>query len=512
MRRLSFLFLLFTYISNAQHSDTHFQNDADFRISDAINLYDDVPLFSVGSAYYNDFDSSAAIAVTKNNQAFHYQTYSRDEFNCVRLLADENLLIGGIARQEGEENIGPSLLKVNDTGELIWHKIYQGDFLESIIDVFELEDGNILSIVRGTAFDQPSKVLITDAQGNFISQYGIISGSISMQLTDVVTEGGVFYGAGSVFNLDLGRNLAFIVAFDSEGLIWDKLHDVGRSFVVNALAKGENGFIIGGTVPDPESVLFGTNAALIHVEDDGEALWGNEIFREGVNMSESITSLRNGEDIGLPSIYAALSLEMEDGISPTVMRFQEEGFINSFFESDDDFGGTLNFTEAVLDWSGMLLVGHTDSGDGRRTTIFFDSFPCIPQEAEGLEFEELIVSTDEIVLGTVDYTPQVFTPETQVIPWEVTTEIICDAAVEGTNNIVAPSFNLFPNPSSGLITLDELSESGVLTIRNSVGKQILEKSLFHQKERIDLRFLPAGVYFLTIQFEDRLEAARFIRQ
>ncbi len=79
-------------------------------------------------------------------------------------------------------------------------------------------------------------------------------------------------------------------------------------------------------------------------------------------------------------------------------------------------------------------------------------------------------------------------------------------------------FNLFPNPSEGLVTLDLQSlNSGIIQVRvlNTMGAevtQLLHNAGRSNKIKMDMKGMPAGIYQVLVGFEgeDKLQTFRLV--
>jgi hypothetical protein len=89
-------------------------------------------------------------------------------------------------------------------------------------------------------------------------------------------------------------------------------------------------------------------------------------------------------------------------------------------------------------------------------------------------------------------------------------------------NCISPldmvKFNLFPNPSEGLVTLDLQSlNSGIIQVRvlNTMGAevtQLLHNAGRSNKIKMDMKGMPAGIYQVLVGFEgeDKLQTFRLV--
>jgi hypothetical protein len=91
-------------------------------------------------------------------------------------------------------------------------------------------------------------------------------------------------------------------------------------------------------------------------------------------------------------------------------------------------------------------------------------------------------------------------------------------------NCISPldkeKFNLFPNPSSGTVTLDLQSlNSGNIQVRvlNTVGEevmQLLHNAVRSNKIKMDMKGMPAGIYQVLVGFEGegKMQTLRLVVQ
>ncbi|GAB5416970.1 MAG: hypothetical protein Crog4KO_18370 [Crocinitomicaceae bacterium] len=73
--------------------------------------------------------------------------------------------------------------------------------------------------------------------------------------------------------------------------------------------------------------------------------------------------------------------------------------------------------------------------------------------------------------------------------------------------------SVHPNPSRGIIYVNELEEGAVLSLTNTQGAPISNAVMTYGTSKIlDLSTQPAGVYFLQVNYPDRKEVHRIVRQ
>jgi hypothetical protein len=72
-------------------------------------------------------------------------------------------------------------------------------------------------------------------------------------------------------------------------------------------------------------------------------------------------------------------------------------------------------------------------------------------------------------------------------------------------------FTIYPNPSSGFITV-ETPVKGSLTINTCSGQQLLNTNITGTSTTIDVSGLKNGIYFLRITGEKTVQVGKFVRQ
>ncbi|MBI3258071.1 MAG: T9SS type A sorting domain-containing protein, partial [Ignavibacteriae bacterium] len=93
--------------------------------------------------------------------------------------------------------------------------------------------------------------------------------------------------------------------------------------------------------------------------------------------------------------------------------------------------------------------------------------------------DKVFVVWEDDNAGTITYRTGTYTPSTTSVKDE----------------IVQGDFSIYPNPASDFIEIEPDKYPGLITIYNQTGANVLEAE---SQERIDIRCLPSGVYFLKI--------------
>ncbi len=86
---------------------------------------------------------------------------------------------------------------------------------------------------------------------------------------------------------------------------------------------------------------------------------------------------------------------------------------------------------------------------------------------------------------------------------------IATGVVEGTDDA---SFGIFPNPTSGSLTIQHSMRDASYVIRNAVGQEVLRSTITNTTVEVDLLSQPDGVYVITVSGADKVITRRLIKQ
>ena len=100
-------------------------------------------------------------------------------------------------------------------------------------------------------------------------------------------------------------------------------------------------------------------------------------------------------------------------------------------------------------------------------------------------------------------------------PWGSWTFIHNNVGVDVTNInesiIVESDFKIFPNPASNQLNIDGLNEEYALKILNIQGQLFYEMNNIQGHQKIDVSFLPSGLYFINVNNNKGNQTIRFIK-
>ena len=77
-----------------------------------------------------------------------------------------------------------------------------------------------------------------------------------------------------------------------------------------------------------------------------------------------------------------------------------------------------------------------------------------------------------------------------------------------------PSFTIYPNPTTGYITVETsaIPTQSQLSISNLNGEELITRPITEPKTQLDISSLPQGVYFVHLIIDQSVQAGKVIKQ
>jgi len=507
MKKIILVLLLIPFMANSQ---AIFQKEISynfaFSIIDIVQLPDDGYL-ACGSAKTSTIDSTYAVIVRFDSLlnvqwCKRYTILARDYFRCIEPTNDGNFLIGGTSKQDFSAFYGGTLFKIDDMGNVIWHKLYFKDYDDVTLGVFEQSDNTLALIVRYGVTGQPSKVIKTDASGNLLHEYNISTTNVtSGVVADCVTgnESGEYFIGGTALNSNTSKYMHYVCCVNDNGLIWYKEYDFGRdkAYLYGIGMLGDGNIGIAGRVADAANPDIYNGVAMKIDKVTGEAIWSKDIKLEGdyYQLVGGIYSLTNNEII-------------VSGRTDTDYGYQ--GFASKLDE-DGNILWTREYGEG--EYEGL---GYTFEVSGNR--LFFTGYMALNQgpyfvQTDANGFSACLTNTLNFIasdMSVTTYSPQtiiddpdveVLSPAFSEAPLNLNETIICSGIVEVGETPVSTKFNVYPNPTKEYIIVENINGSNAcqqIDIHNIEGELVYNSIMCKQKKVVITTFRP-GVYFITFR-------------
>ena len=80
------------------------------------------------------------------------------------------------------------------------------------------------------------------------------------------------------------------------------------------------------------------------------------------------------------------------------------------------------------------------------------------------------------------------------------------------NNTLENDVSVFPNPSTGIFTIEFSEKISAIEIYNTLGEKIYQSTITTLQSEINLSNKPKGIYFLRIIAEDKIHTQKLIIQ
>ena len=399
--------------------------------------------------------------------------------------------ISNISGDKTENNKGYSdywIIKLDSSGEILWQKTYGGDQVESEPKIVETSDGGYFvggSSKSGVSGDKTEAsngdydfwVLKLDGNGNLLWQ-NTIGGSNSDNLTTLLqtSDGGYMLGGNSSSNIggdksenSRGGSDYWVVKLNSSGNIqWEKtiggeLADGLESIIAttdgNYLLTGQSGSYQMG---DKTVTNYGIiDYWILKIDASGNILW-----QQGLG-GYHIDKAYNAVELGDGSYLIAGSSESNTNGNKT-----------------DDSHGQDDYWLVRLGVSGNIISQKSIGGAS------YERKPFILLRSNG-NYLMACTSTSNISgdkgensKGREDY--WIFETTSGILGME--------------SNTSEPTFNAYPNPNSGLFTINLGKEYTDLTVQilNTLGQVISSENYVSARTIQQEINASAGIYFVKI--------------
>jgi hypothetical protein len=202
----------------------------------------------------------------------------------------------------------------------------------------------------------------------------------------------------------------------------------------------------------------------------------------------------------------------DDGISLKVVVRKYEG-------GNWEYVGTAGFSageaeETSLAFNpvtGQPFVAFSDIADSSKATVMrFDGTDWINVGQEG--FTKSWALGTSLALSQEGIPYLAFSDNSNL---EKETVMKFDATPLGITDHMNQHISVFPNPTSGIITLSKINggfNANALEIFDSYGKKVLETQLFNDNITLNVMNYPSGIYVVKLKMNDTICFTKFCKQ
>jgi hypothetical protein len=80
------------------------------------------------------------------------------------------------------------------------------------------------------------------------------------------------------------------------------------------------------------------------------------------------------------------------------------------------------------------------------------------------------------------------------------------------DNLTESAFTIYPNPTSGILNIQNQETDFSIQITNNMGQQVYFENCKANKSSIDVHHLPTGIYTLTLETKSNIHTYRFMKK
>ena len=386
--------------------------------------------------------------------------------NCIKQTADFGYIVCGSTTDTINDLTKTYLLKTDIAGNVQWGKTYEESASGQSGDAYcvnQTSDGGY--VVCGESFSG-AFIMKTDGSGNIVWNNNLgVSGSDILYSAQQTSDGGYIAcgcGAPSSSSFQLGTTL---LKFDGNGnSIWQKGYNSSPN---NSIGWGAFSVLEvpgGYTVLNEVVALSISQSGLMKTDASGNVLWAN-FFLKYSAMSSALAKTTDGG-------YA---------------------FTSRYWANNFTSGGSLAVKTDSLGW--------TSCNDSILTII-----DCVYSPVINPGFVVASVAPS-YTINTVFYNVSVY--DSTLCP-NINEDAIATFSSEN-------SISIFPNPTSGIVSVQLNSASGVkiqLDVFDVLGEKVyssFENSpLNNSPMTIDLSSLSDGIYFVQVKTDGKIIATKKI--
>jgi hypothetical protein len=422
-------------------------------------------------------------------------------------LASGGYVIAGMtASFTPDSNTDFFLMKIDDTGKIQWQKQYGGEENEWMGVVKQTLDGGFVIIGTVSLSAGVKGCLVrTDSLGNLLwgKQY-LSAGAVAARCINLLEDGGFLITGSS--NDDI-----FALKVDSLGnTVWGKTFGTYLSEGLIATAQSlSSDLVLAAVVLDTPQADY--NIYLIKIDTSGNLKWSVLYKRPGL---DDLTNIEYAGDssfilVGggpLPgSNKGFILLEKVDGQSHIIWS-KAIGRSNSL----TDGGNVVKPSAKGFVVAGVSLV--TAFSKHKVYLVKTDSTGDAYCGTDTLGFTEVVpaTTTDTLVCTTTSF-------DTSSVNYFTFHSFYDDSTVcfpNRINELVIPksNFSIFPNPTTGLVTIKAPLPIELVEISNAFGEKVFSTQPKSATATINLQSLPKGIYFYSVKTTNRTERGKIVLQ
>ena len=246
-----------------------------------------------------------------------------DYANSLLKTPDGGYLLGANTLSFGDNFLKNYLIRLNDSGDTLWTKIFHGTHWEELNDMANTSDGGFILAGRcqAPAFDYDLRMTKLNSSGD-IEWISAIGGSGDEQALSIKqTSDGGYIMAGWTNSFGSGQQDIYLIKTDQNGdVVWSKVYGGNVSDVAYAVCENETGgYTITGTM---RSFLPDNDAFVMRTNEFGEILWVKVVGDAGEDVFYDVAANGSGY------VVTGYSNSYSNGYDLTILNGNGDGTIN----------------------------------------------------------------------------------------------------------------------------------------------------------------------------------------
>lgn len=424
----------------------------------------------------------------------------------VHETSDHGFILMGTTISFGAGNIDALLVKTDSTGNVTWSKSYGGPEEDHGRNAIQTSDGGFLLAGQTFSFGAlfgDAFLIKTDAAGDTLwtKMYGGSQGDAAWSMVETSQHAYVILGATNSFGF-FSPAAIYLAAADQNGnFAWTKTFSDSTThggFVIDKTSDG--GFIISG-----DAANGGEDAYLLKLDSLGDMEW-NKTY--GKSYSDLAYTCRETNDHGF--ILTGLTT------NPST-TFTDLLIIKT------DSSGTMMWNNTIGDTAYERGLGIEETSDGGYMISgeIYSQKKIYVLKTDSLGRTGCNESPAQLTEGVpatqISFPPTVFTNGNFIVTDDILTtrqgtsvQLQCSGNSIGENSSAQNFIHIFPNPSSGTVSIVSESEIDELNIYNAMGQLICHSR--PGKKTYALVPECRGVYFLSVQTRTGITTQKVIVQ
>lgn len=254
--------------------------------------------YMVPSPFYQAY----IIRVTNTGEILFEKTIDDERTRVINRIIrtqDGMYAIAGSTSDPPNHDSDAYLARMDKDGTILWERAYGGDHYDSAFDLVEVESGGFAIIGVTTKADlhpnQDISLIRTDDTGEllFEKSYGDRYTDSGHSIS-VTRDGGFIIAGDGAFSL--------IKTDESGNILWTKSlrepsgADSGVVTTPDAIMETSDGaFIAAGTTLSNDGDGFTLHASLVKIDQNGEIIWQKDFPGDGVSSFSSVAELESGD-------------------------------------------------------------------------------------------------------------------------------------------------------------------------------------------------------------------------